>query len=202
MGGDAKLAAIKTFIVTGRTRQVRGENLVPIEFEIQAELPDRYARRDEFPAQDAGPTVTGFNGDRYIQSPAPQPPPARPGGPPPPTPQQLEAAARGQLAAAKQEFARLMLGVFAASYPSHPRTFGYAGTGRGASGTRRRRRREGPAISSRVCSWTRRRIFRSCSVGRPGQRPRAVEARVGPAAPARLRRRRPVRLRRRLCLRR
>jgi hypothetical protein len=127
MGGEARLVAIKTFIVTGRTRQVRGDNLVPIEFEIQAELPDKFARRDEFPAQDAGPTVTGFNGERYLQSPAPQPPPARPGGPPPPTPQQLEAAARVQLAGARQEFARLMLGLFAASYPSHPLTFGYVG---------------------------------------------------------------------------
>jgi len=127
LGGEAKLGAIKTFIVTGRTRQVRGDNLVPIEFEIQAELPDKFARRDEFPAQDAGPTVTGFNADRYLQSPAPQPPPARPGGPPPPTPQQLEAAARAQLVNAKQDFARLMLGLFAASYPSHPLTFAYVG---------------------------------------------------------------------------
>src|SRR5690348_8889637 len=47
LGGEAKIAAVKTFIATGRTRQVRGENLVPIEFEIQAELPDKYARRDE-----------------------------------------------------------------------------------------------------------------------------------------------------------
>src|ERR1044071_9675427 len=78
MGGEQKLTAIKTFIVTGCTREVRGDNLVPIEFEIQAELPDKFARRDEFPAQDAGPTVTGFNADRYVQSPAPQPPPARP----------------------------------------------------------------------------------------------------------------------------
>lgn len=127
IGGEARLAAAKSFIVTGRTRQVRGDNLVPIEFEIQAELPDRFSRRDEFPAQDAGPTVTGFNGDRFVQSPAPQPPPARPGGPPPPTPQQLEAAARVQLVNAKQEFARLMLGLFTASYPSHPLTFAYVG---------------------------------------------------------------------------
>jgi hypothetical protein len=127
IGGDAKLNAIKTFVVTGRTRQVRGDNLVPIEFEIQAELPDKFARRDEFPAQDAGPTVTGFNGERYVQSPAPQPPPARPGGPPPPTAQQLEAAARAQLGAAKQDFARLVLGLFAASYPSYPLTFAYVG---------------------------------------------------------------------------
>ena len=127
MGGDAKLTAVKTLVVTGRTRQVRGDNLVPIEFEIQAELPDKFARRDEFPAQDQGPTVTGFNGDRFVQIPPPQPPPARPGGPPPPTPQQLEAQARVQLGNAKQDFARLMLGLFAASYPSYPLTFAYVG---------------------------------------------------------------------------
>jgi hypothetical protein len=40
LGGDARLGAVKTFIASGRTRQVRGENLVPIEFEIQAELPE------------------------------------------------------------------------------------------------------------------------------------------------------------------
>ena len=118
---------MKTLIVTGRTRLVRGDNLVPIEFEIQAELPDKFSRRDEFPAQDAGPAVTGFNGDRFVQIPAPQPPPARPGGPPPPTAQQLEAAARQQLLNTKQDFARLMLGLFAKSYPSHPLTFAYVG---------------------------------------------------------------------------
>ncbi len=118
---------MKTLVVTGRTRQVRGDNLVPIEFEIQAELPDKFARRDEFPAQDAGPSVTGFNGDRFVQNPVPQPPPARPGGPPPPTPQQLEAAARQQLVTAKQDFARLMLGLFASSYSSYPLSFSYAG---------------------------------------------------------------------------
>ena len=121
------LSDMKTLVVTGRTRQVRGDNLVPIEFEIQAELPDKFARRDEFPAQDAGPAVTGFNGDRFVQSPAPQPPPARPGGPPPPTPQQLEAAARQQLMTAKHDFARLMLGLFASSYSSFPLSFTYVG---------------------------------------------------------------------------
>ena len=126
IGGEEKLSAIKTLIATGRTRQVRGDNLVPIEFEIQAELPDKFARRDEFPAQDSGPTVTGFNGERLLQSPAPLPPAARPGGPPAPTPQ-LDATARALLVNAKQEFARLMLGLFAASYRSHPLTFAYVG---------------------------------------------------------------------------
>ena len=42
LGGEQKLAAVKSFTATGRTRQVRGENLVPIEFEIFVELPDKY----------------------------------------------------------------------------------------------------------------------------------------------------------------
>ena len=65
LGGEAKIAGVKTFIATGRTRQVRGENLVPIEFEIQAELPDKYSRRDEFPAQDAGPVTAGSSAMRW-----------------------------------------------------------------------------------------------------------------------------------------
>jgi hypothetical protein len=83
LGGQQKLAAVKTFVARGRTRQVRGNNLVPIEFEIACELPDRYVRRDEIPAQESGPTSTGFNGDSLIQAPPPEPPPqvATTGGP-------------------------------------------------------------------------------------------------------------------------
>jgi len=50
LGGEKKLAAVRTFIATGRTRQVRGNNLVPIEFEINCELPDKFVRTDEIPA--------------------------------------------------------------------------------------------------------------------------------------------------------
>jgi hypothetical protein len=124
LGGDTKIAAVKTFIANGRTRQVRGENLVPIEFEIQAELPDKYARRDEFPAQDAGPTTSGFNGEALILIPRPVPPPPRPGALPP-SPAQQEAALRGRLNTARQDFARLMLGMFASSFDSFPLTFTY-----------------------------------------------------------------------------
>lgn len=126
LGGEAKIAAVKTFIATGRTRQVRGENLVPIEFEIQVELPDKYSRRDEFPAQDAGPSTSGFVADAVVLIPRPVPPPPRPGAPAPP-PGQQEAMLRGRMMAAKQDFARLMLGMFATSYPSFPLTFTYAG---------------------------------------------------------------------------
>ena len=63
LGGENKLAALKTLVATGRTQQVRGNNLVPIEFEISIELPDKYVRKDEIPAQESDPTTVGFNGD-------------------------------------------------------------------------------------------------------------------------------------------
>jgi hypothetical protein len=122
LGGDTRIAAVKTFIATGRTRQIRGDNLIPIEFEIQAELPDKYARRDEFPAQDNGPSTIGFNGDMLVQSPPPSPPR---GGGPAATPDQQAAAARARIAAVKQDFARLMIGMFASSFSSFPLAFTY-----------------------------------------------------------------------------
>ena len=80
LGGEKKLAAVKSFTATGRTRQVRGDNLVPIEFEIFVELPDKYLRKDEIPAQESGPTASGFAGDELLVAPlppAPMPDPAR-----------------------------------------------------------------------------------------------------------------------------
>src|SRR5438128_6504117 len=73
LGGEKKLSAVRTFIATGRTRQLRGNNLVPIEFEIDCELPDKFVRKDEIPAQDTDPTTLGFNGDELIQFPPPPP---------------------------------------------------------------------------------------------------------------------------------
>ncbi|HEX3644847.1 MAG TPA: hypothetical protein VHT95_04525 [Vicinamibacterales bacterium] len=127
LGGENKLAAVKTVVATGRTRQVRGDNLVPIEFEIDIELPDKYVRKDEIPAQESGPTISGFRGDELLQFPVPSPPPARAGGPPPPTAEQLAAAGRMRLNTVKQDFARLMLGMFTGSSPALPLTFTYAG---------------------------------------------------------------------------
>lgn len=131
LGSDKKLSAIKSFVATGQTRQVRGDNLVPIEFEINVELPDRYSRRDETPAVESGYSTSGFNGDGLIQLPLPAAPPAMPmaqlGAPPPPTPEQLAAQQAAQrksrVTTLKQDFTRLTLGMFAASFPSYPLTF-------------------------------------------------------------------------------
>lgn len=100
-GGEKSLSAIKTFVATGRTRQIRGNNMVPVEFEIACELPDKYVRRDEFPAQDQPPAINGFRGDQAI----------------------------GNSKTTREDFARLMLGVTAASTPALPLTFTYAAEG-------------------------------------------------------------------------
>ena len=126
LGGETKIAAVKTFIATGRTRQVRGDNLVPIEFEIQAELPDKYSRYDEFPAQDAGPVTAGFAGDALVLIPRPVPPSPRPGMPAPP-PGAQEAMLRQRLMTARHDFARLMLGMFATSTAAFPLNYSYIG---------------------------------------------------------------------------
>lgn len=129
LGGEKRIAAVKTIVATGRTRQVRGDNLVPIEFEIASELPGKYVRKDEIPAQESGPTRVGFSGDALIQVPVPPTGaiPGRPGGPPPPTPEQQQAASRARVNGVKADFARLMLGFFAGSLSSYPLTFTYAG---------------------------------------------------------------------------
>jgi hypothetical protein len=127
LGGEKKLTAVKSFTATGRTRQVRGENLVPIEFEIFVELPDKYLRKDEIPAQESGPTASGFRGDEWLQDPPPPappaPPPAAAGAPARPAPN--PGAVR--VISLKQDFTRLMLGMFATSFPSYPLTFTYVG---------------------------------------------------------------------------
>lgn len=101
-------AGLKTLVVTGRTRQLRGDNLVPIEFEINVEFPARYVRKDESPLEESDPTTTGFSGAELIQVPAP------------PTPNP------SRVAAVKADFTRLMLGVVAGS-PALPLTFTHVG---------------------------------------------------------------------------
>jgi hypothetical protein len=147
LGGD-KLATLKTLVASGRTKRVRGNNLVPIEFEMLMELPDKYLRTDEFPAEDTDPTSFGFNGDTLIQAP-PMPAGPMPGramGPPPQGPPSAAPPAaaprsgapmppggrgpamdprRARVTTVKQDYARMALGLFAAS-PAYPLTFSYA----------------------------------------------------------------------------
>ena len=145
LGGEKRISAVKTVVASGHTRQLQGDNLVPILFEINIELPDKYVRTDEIPARESGPSSRGFNGDGLVQSgdaPARRggPPPGGPGAAPPASPDGKPAppggAAGGRGPAGpppnptvpvKQDFTRLALGMFATSFSSYPLSFGHAG---------------------------------------------------------------------------
>ena len=149
LGGEKRIAAIKTIVASGATRQVQGENLVPILFEINIELPDKYVRTDEIPARESGPNSRGFNGDALLQSgdAAGQPrrggpPPSGPASPAPAAAPPAGAGAAGSPAGAstgaaaakagptvplKQDFAKLTLGMFATSFSSYPLSFSHVG---------------------------------------------------------------------------
>jgi hypothetical protein len=156
IGGSKGTDSITSFVARGRTRQVQGDNLVPIEFEIACELPDRCIRRDEIPARESGPTTIGFNGNELVQLPVPPaggpggggpplgvlgraggPPAAGRGGPPsgrggPPLSPEAQRAAR--LVTVKQDFTRLMLGLFVSSPGSFPVTFARGGAAEAPQG--------------------------------------------------------------------
>jgi hypothetical protein len=93
LGGDKRISAVKTVVASGHTRQLQGDNLVPIEFEISIELPDKYVRTDEIPARESGPNSRGFNGDGLIQLGDSPGAGGRRGGPPPSAPSGASASA-------------------------------------------------------------------------------------------------------------
>lgn len=113
LGGEKRLTSIKSIVAQGQTRQVRGENLVPIVFEINIELPGKYSRRDETPAVESGYSTSGFAGDELIQLPQPVIPV---------TPQ-MAVQRKTRVGTLKQDYARLMLGLFAGSTEAFPLTF-------------------------------------------------------------------------------
>jgi hypothetical protein len=150
LGGEKRVSSVKTVIASGHTRQLQGDNLVPILFEINIELPDKYVRTDEIPARESGPSSRGFNGDGLVQSGEAPGPGGRRGGPPPPggpgaappagadgkpaPPGGAAAGGRGPAGPppnptvpVKQDFTRLTLGMFATSFSSYPLSFGHAG---------------------------------------------------------------------------
>jgi hypothetical protein len=142
LGGDKKIAAVKTLTVSGRSARVNGESTAPAtDFEIAMELPDKYMKK-EVVATIGTSTIartTGFNGEGLID--ATDTPPSMgggmmvmrfggPGGGTPgaqPTPEQAAAMRKNALQAAHEEFTRLTLGMFASSFAAFPLEFSYAG---------------------------------------------------------------------------
>jgi hypothetical protein len=143
LGGD-RLANIRTLAGAGRTmRTGPGGNTIETEFELALELPDKYRLRTALVALGNMSIYrnSGFNGASVIEE-VDQPPNLSGGGhvvirfggpggapldPAKMTPEQKAEADRQKLAANKREFARLVLGIFAASLPAQPLEFTSAG---------------------------------------------------------------------------
>ena len=144
LGGNAKLAAVKTLLVEGtRTRTMPDGQAMVSPFEIAVALPGQYARRDvvgNINGVDLMRT-TGFRGAEYIEK-ADAPPGMGSGGGgqmvirmgpegrmgAAASPADLEAQRARQLSAVKKDFARLLVGLLGAGSEAFPLEFGYAGT--------------------------------------------------------------------------
>lgn len=135
LGGDAALAAVRSFTVGGSEKMNLGNVVLDQALTIDCELPDKFLRERIIRSQGpAGPMeIThrdGFNGDDLIretlrQDPLGLPPPADIN--PPRTAEEAARARERQVISNKQELLKLALALFAASIDSYPVQFTYAG---------------------------------------------------------------------------
>jgi hypothetical protein len=141
LGGEKKLAAVRTFAATGQATRVVGQNSsAPADAEVAFELPDKFVKKDVVAmVMNAAVTRTsGFNGDTPINI-IDQPPalpgqvivirkgPGGPGAGAASTPEQQQQDRQRQLISNKQEFARLALGLLLPSLAAYPLQFAYGG---------------------------------------------------------------------------
>jgi hypothetical protein len=155
LGGEKKLDAVKSLTIEGRAMRISPAGTsTESEFEVAIELPDKFMRRDVLASMGNMSIYrnSGFNGDGVINE-IDAPPQlgggggnvvmfrtAGPGGATftsgsggagmagtPPTPEQQEAARRAMLVSARQDFARMSLGMFARSPAAYPLTMTLAG---------------------------------------------------------------------------
>jgi hypothetical protein len=143
LGGDARIASVRTLAVTGRTIRLRGDGTTAEHaFDMALEVPSRFVRRSVMMAM--GPTSiyrhSGFDGDTVIEW-IDTPPSLAGGGnvvvridvgrpdgePTRMTPEQVVARNARLLEANQREFARLSLGLFAAAPPNYPLQFRHVG---------------------------------------------------------------------------
>jgi hypothetical protein len=139
LGGDANLAAVTGMSIQGRSTRSMGDRTTTNDFEMAIELPDKFVKKEVIAVVGTSniARTSGFNGEGLIE--VVDTPPSMgggmfitrmsgtaPGGMQA-TPEQIEVQRKALLASNKREFARLALGMFAASSPVFPVEFTYAG---------------------------------------------------------------------------
>lgn len=149
LGGEDKIAAVKTLTATGRTLRTNAAGTTTEnEFELALELPDKYMMRSVLANMGTMSVYrnAGFNGDGLINL-IDQPPSlgggggqimvravGSGGGGASPSPAQQAESNRLMLQAQKRDFARLVLGLFGSSYDGYPVEFSYGGEAEAADG--------------------------------------------------------------------
>jgi hypothetical protein len=155
LGGEKKLEAVKSLAIEGRAMRISPAGTsTESEFEVAIELPDKFMRRDVLASMGNMSIYrnSGFNGDGVINE-IDAPPQlaggggnvvmfrtAGPGGSTmtvgsggttmsgaAQTPEQQEAGRKAMLVSARQDFARMALGMFARSPAAYPLTMSFAG---------------------------------------------------------------------------
>lgn len=143
LGGEQKLAAVKTLTATGKTSRAMGEQSIAGDYELAMELPDKYLTKQAMGQTPVGAiTLTsGFNGSGLIQDTELPPQMAGMrtmisvgGATPNATPEEKAAAAAKTVASLKLDFAKLALGMFGGSFAQAPLTFTYSGTAEAPDG--------------------------------------------------------------------
>ena len=147
LGGDQKLAAVTSLTVSGRTtRVVNDTSSPPTDVEIAMMLPDKYVRKDVVAVLGTNTLsrTTGFNGKQLIEV-MDLPPGLNSGNTfvrsagstgfgMAQTPEQQEVARQNTLRANREDFARLTLGLFGASFDGFPLKFASVGVAEAADG--------------------------------------------------------------------
>ena len=142
LGGDKKLAAVKTLTAAGKNDRVSGERTITGDYEMALELPEKFFTKQTLAQTPMGAVAltVGFNGAGLIQdTEAPQ----MPGGgmriqfggaSPNATPEENKAAEARMITQQKQEFTRMALGMFGAGTSAFPVEFSYGGVAESPDG--------------------------------------------------------------------
>ncbi len=143
LGGDKKLAAVKSLTAVGKNDRAMGERSTSGDYEMALETPDRFLTKQLLAQTPMGNVslTQGFNGSGLIQeTESPQAPGGMvrmfsAGGPAPnATPEEKAAADAKMVLTQKQEFARMALGIFGDSTPAFPLQFTYGGVAEAPDG--------------------------------------------------------------------
>ena len=143
LGGDAKLVGGEVVHrngphPAGPWRQPRPDRVRDLRRAARTNTSARTKCR----RRKAGRTRPASTARSFVRS-AAAPPPTPPARRAAPNPAVLEAARKARVTTVKQDFARLTLGMFAASFPSYPLTFTYVGEAEAPQGKADVHRRQG-----------------------------------------------------------